>query len=123
MVGVMSGRPVDLETVLELCGDRHRRIALAVLDSRRRPISVSDLAASVGRHDCHASSSDEDTVTAARVQCALAHVHLPMLAALDLVEYDAGRRMVEPTDGFDRLQPHLSVVLETDPGFDGPLER
>lgn len=80
-----------------LASDR-RRVALDVLDTRRGPLDLDDLAALVA-----AEEHDRDTPTDKTVEqtaISLHHVHLPKLEAAGVVRYDADLRQVIPDDDY-----------------------
>lgn len=118
----MVGNYNVFDTVLELCRDRQRRIVLAVLADQRRSLTVNDLAKTVVKHNHHVPLSEITEAEATRIHLSLHHVHIPKLEACSLVEYDLDRQLIEPTAEFDRLQPHLSAIVDADPDLDAPVE-
>jgi hypothetical protein len=74
-----------------LLADDRRRTALGVLTEREPPITLEALAEEVAARESDAGGREADPVDRIRVE--LHHVHLPVLAENDLVEYDwrAGR--------------------------------
>lgn len=63
-----------------------RRNALDVLLDRTAPVELEDLAVAVAERQDGLSGTDEEAVE--RVMTSLHHVHLPMLAKLDVIAYD-----------------------------------
>ena len=110
---------IDFDAVLELCQHEHRRLVLEVLAAERRAMSVEELAEAVGARKRDAAPRDvpeEDD----RIRVGLHHRHLPRLETVGLVEYDDRRNVVELTDEFDRVEPHVSAVLEAGPAVVEP---
>lgn len=118
----MSGRPIAFDTILDLCGDEHRRIILAVLASERRSLTVNDLRGTILTYNYRTPVTDASEGVLMKIRVLLTHIHLPKLESAGVIEYDSERQLVEPTQQFDQLQPHLSAILGTDPGLDEPIE-
>ncbi|WP_290810268.1 hypothetical protein [Halovivax sp.] len=111
----MDAGPSEFDIALELCRDEPRRIALAVIERERRALTLNDLTRAVAeeRHGAPITDVPGDDVN--RIHLSLHHRHVPKLSDADVVEYDRERGLVEPTDRFDRLGPHLSAIIEADP--------
>lgn len=118
----MSEDPIEFDTVLGLCRDRHRRIVLALFAAQRRTLTVRDLTRAVVKHNHHAQLPAVSEETLRRIRYSLHHVHVPKLAASGVVEYDRDRQLVNPTDRFDQLQPALSAIVAADPDLEPPVE-
>lgn len=118
----MVGTPLEFDTILDLCGDRHRRIVLAELAARQRSLTIDDLTRAIVKHNHHVPLTEVSGETLTRIETSLHHVHIPKLEAVGLVEYNSVRELVEPTPEFDRVEPHLSSVLDADPVLATPLE-
>lgn len=118
----MSERPIAFGTVLDLCKDEHRRIVLAVLAAEQHSLTVNDLRRTILNYNHHmpVTEASEEVLTEIRVP--LVHMHIPKLESAGVIEYDAERQLVEPTEQFDQLQPHLSAIIGTDPDLDEPIE-
>ena len=117
----MVGAP-ELDTVLDVCGHKHRRVVLAALANQHQSLSIDDLTNAIVKHDHHTPSSEAADETIAKIRTGLHHVHLPMLAEAELVHYDPERPLVEPTAQLDREKSHLSVLLAVDSGLPTPPE-
>lgn len=96
-------RTTDLAT-----DDKHRllsagrrRLALALLSERRNVVELEELATAIARRETDSETVDEETVK--QITILLHHRHLPMMDDLDVVDYDADLRQVDP-DGI----PHIS---------------
>lgn len=118
----MSGAPPDLDVVLDLCTDKHRRIVLGVLATQRRSLTVDDLTKAIVKHNHHEPLAEVSGETVTEIKAEIHHNHAPRLADAGLVEYDRERQLVEPTDGFDRVETQLSKILDADPAVAPPLE-
>jgi len=118
----MSGDSDTFDTVLDLGGDRHRRIVLAVLDHEQRSLTMHDLTKAIVKYNHHASEREMSKESLSEVQILLHHVHLPKIEASGLVEYDQERGLVEPTEQFEQVQSPLSALIEADPVLESPVE-
>jgi hypothetical protein len=109
----MVGTP-ELDTVLEVCGHKHRRIVLATLDDPQESVPITDLTDAIIEHNHHmppAAAADE-TVT--QIRTGLHHTHLPKLVAAGLIEYDRTQQLVEPRAQLEQAESQLSTILAMD---------
>jgi DNA-binding transcriptional ArsR family regulator len=104
----------ELETVLDVCSHKHRRIVLAALTNRERPISIDDLTDEIIKHNHHAPPTEAGDETVTQVQVSLYHVHLPKLAEAGFIQYDRERQVVESTPQVGREDSRLSTILAMD---------
>jgi len=118
----MSDTSIRFDAVLDLCRDRHRRIALAALAAERRPLAVTDLAETVVECVPRSPTTEASGDEVAAVRRSLYHVHLPKLAAAGFVTFDPECELVEPAEGFDRVESVLSTTLDADPELETPIE-
>lgn len=118
----MGERPIAFDTVLDLCGDEYRRITLAVLAAEWRSLTVNDLSGTILTYNHHTPVIDASEELLTEIRVSLTHTHIPKLESAGVIEYDSERQLVEPTERFDQLQPHLSTILSTDPDLDEPIE-
>nr|WP_083687755.1 hypothetical protein [Natronorubrum daqingense] len=86
-------------------------------------MTVDELTAVLVEHErtqpSHSSSANESD----RVALSLHHVHLPKLAAHDLIEYDRTDGYLEPTATFDRHESKITAVIDaTESTFDTPRD-
>lgn len=118
---MMSSDSTAFNSVLDTCQHLHRRIVLGTLAEEQRPLTLSDLSKSVLKynHQMPLAEASEDELTEIRVS--LYHVHLPKLAANGLINYDAERELVEPTEQLEQMQPTLSMILDADPSLEAPM--
>ena len=118
----MSRSPIAFDTVLDLCADAHRRIILAVLEAEGRPLTMDDLRGAILTHNHHTPATEASEKLLLDISSSLQHMHLPKLESAGVIDYDSEWQLVEPTEQFDQLQPHLSAILSTDPNLDEPIE-
>ncbi|KDS90139.1 hypothetical protein FK85_21410 [Halorubrum saccharovorum] len=104
-----------LETVLDVCNHKHRRIVLATLANREQPIPIKDLTNAIIEHNHHTPPTEADNETVTQVRINLHHVHLPKLAEAGFIQYDPERKAVESTPQIGREESHLSTILAMDP--------
>lgn len=116
----MDGTP-ELNTVLDVCEHKHRRIVLAAFTDQHQSLSIDDLVKAIVKHNHHASPSEAADERVTRIRTDLYHVHLPKLAEAGLIRYDSERQSVEPTAQLDRTESHLSVILAADSELPTPL--
>lgn len=81
-----SGPRSSLDTV-----DKRQRLVLAVLQEASVPLSLADLAREIIVRE-GGSSGDWDIIQ--RCQAELYHIHVPILADREMVEFDAQRKIV-----------------------------
>lgn len=94
MTGTASDSTGDHPAVADLNeSERHRLLAasrrratLEILDERRPPLDLEELARAIARREREATSVDEETV--ARVATSLYHNHLPKMDDCGVVDYD-----------------------------------
>ena len=118
----MVGTTLELDAVLDVCRHEHRRIVLAELTDRQQSVTTTDLAAAIDERDGYVPLTEVAGETGTRTERSLHHVHLPKLASAGLVDYDADRKVVEPTDRSVQDHPHLRTILQMDPVLATPLE-
>lgn len=117
----MNDTSATLDTVIELCRDRHCRIVLTVLAEERRSLTVRDLTQFIVQHEHHTLLSEAPAEVVQEIQISLHHRYLPKLEANGVIEYDSERQVVELTDEFDQLQPTIETIVAADPELDSPI--
>lgn len=120
--GAMGWDPIDVRAMRELCRDQHCRIALAVLAEEDRRLTVNDLTKAICSHNHHALLSDVAAGEIEAIHRSLEDRYLPRIARAGLVEYDAERGLVEPTERLERARPHVDAIVDADDELEGPLE-
>lgn len=114
----MSRGSPTLDTVFDLLGNHRRRQVLAVLKRGNRRLTVNDLAKEIAVRESGALITEIPGEDVRNIYLSLHHTHVPKLAAFDLVVHDRKRNIVEPTDRFDSLAPHLSIAIGAESGRD-----
>lgn len=95
---------VSHDDLFEAIADSRRRIALSTIASAGTPIELRTLARSVVREESDSADADVPEDTLQDVAISLYHTHLPKLANLGLIEFDARERVVESAaDGIELL--------------------
>ncbi|WP_226004055.1 DUF7344 domain-containing protein [Natrinema salinisoli] len=118
----MGGNLIAFDTVLELCGDEHRRIALATLANEQRSLTVNDLTKAIVKYNHHEPVTEMSEGNLSEIRLSLHHVHLPKIDAAGLVDHDQERGLVEPTERFEQVQPQISAIIDADPDLESPVE-
>lgn len=104
----------EVSTTVARCLSRpRRRYVLHRLSETETPLALADVAEDIADWEAESSQTDCSDEAIGSVQVALHHVHLPMLAEADLVQYDVEQRTVEladcPQELFDGDQPMLAL--------------
>lgn len=118
----MEKGPVTFDTVLDLCGDFHRRIVLGVLVSEQRTLTLQDLVKALVKHNHHIPSDEVSGEVLTRLHRSLYHLHIPKIAAAGLVEFDTERELVAVTPRFEPMRDPFESVIDADPQLELPLE-
>lgn len=113
----MDGTPT-LDTVLDVCRHKHRRIVLATLANKPQSTSIDELIDAVIKYNHHVPPKDVDDERVKRIHVGLHQAQLPKLADTGFIQYDPERKVVEPTAEVGREGSHLSAILALD--FDLP---
>ena len=92
---------LDVETASDevygaLANERRRQV-LTVLTQEPMAIGVRDLARRIALQESSGTTGSVTEETITQVQVSLYHLHLPKLADLDLISYDAEQETVEGT--------------------------
>lgn len=96
---------VSLDAVFDVLGNARRRHVLYALADAEAPVGVADVVDRL----CEFEGTETDDQRG-RVAMSLYHVHLPKLAAADLVDFDPDRETVEPTAWPDALTAFLGLA-------------
>jgi len=87
-----TGQLTDTERYELLANERRQRV-LSVFESQATPVALETVAKEVAGRETSRASPDADNVQTVAVS--LHHVHLPMMAALGIVEYDPESKRIE----------------------------
>lgn len=105
----------ELDVVFDLLANQRRRRVLAALKGDDRRLTLNDLTKEIAVQESEALITDIPGDDVYDIFLSLQHTHVPKLAALELVEYDRKRNIVEPTDRLGSLEPQLSIAIGLDP--------
>ncbi|SFG01515.1 hypothetical protein SAMN04488063_1134 [Halopelagius inordinatus] len=95
---------VSRNDLFEALTESRRRTVLATIATAGTPIELRSLARAVAREETDVTDADVPEEAFERVSVSLYHTHLPKLANLGLIEFDARERVVESAaDGVDSL--------------------
>lgn len=97
---------LSLSDAYRLLSAQRRRLALEALESRDLPVSLEDLATGIARREAPIDGMPPEPTE--RVAVDLHHCHLPMLADVDVVDYDAATGQVVAFRS--ELAPDLDIV-------------
>ncbi|MFC6974911.1 hypothetical protein ACFQL1_09825 [Halomicroarcula sp. GCM10025709] len=109
-------RPVQsIGDAVDVLGSYRRRLVLSILSGRSGSIDVSQLATRLVARQRNKSSAAVTDEERRETEIRLYHADLPLLAAADLVRFDASRAHVEsadlPLDGDDWLDMPVAEAL------------
>lgn len=110
----MDGAP-PLDTVLDVCEHKHRRIVLAALAAQQESMSIQDLTNAIIKHNHDLPLAETSGEKTTKIQIGLHHVHLPKLDEAGFLQYDPEGKMVESTAQVGREEVQLSTILAVDP--------
>lgn len=105
---------LSLDTLFHLLTDHYRRAVLAQLITHERKLTVNDLTKEIVVQEQDAPITEVSSGEVTDIQVSLLHNHIPKLAETPLITYNEKRKIVEPTDQLEKLQPFLSAVIEAD---------
>lgn len=87
--------------------DSHRRFTLQYLLTSETPVSVGELAAELEAWEDQRSVPDQSGNGRNAIQISLTHNHLPKLADVDIVRYDAPQQTVALANRTAEVRAHL----------------
>lgn len=105
------------DRTLELFADTRRRFTLYFLLSNEYTDTES-LSVQVAAWETDESIAEVSPERQRSVKIALHHVHLPKLAARDVIEFDHRSGDVVVADGFERLRPFVEEFRESEEALD-----
>jgi len=119
---MMSVTRSTIDSVFDACQHQHRRIVLALLAAEGRSLTLNGLTQTVLKYNRQASPTAVSEGVLTEIRLSLYHVHLPKLASEGFITYDPDRKLVEPTEQFEQVQPTVSTILDVDPTLEMPIE-
>lgn len=75
-----------------LLSDERRRVAFNILETRKTPIELMELATAIATQEVDADVPETEYVE--RVATALHHNHLPKMDQLGVIDYDTGSKRI-----------------------------
>ncbi|WP_290818771.1 hypothetical protein [Halovivax sp.] len=99
-------------SAFEIVASDHRRRALKVLRAADGPVSEGEIATRTAERLAENSPPERSPDERDRIRIMLRHVHLPMLAEADLVEWDRERQLVVPGDGPPSAEELVASALD-----------
>lgn len=108
--GVSDNAQVDPNTIFDLLSHQWRRIGLDHLRQTDRSVSVSTLAKRISETELGQRQSHVPPEYRERVLVSLQHIHLPKMAAADVIEWNTAKKRVAPTERAELLYPHLNLT-------------
>lgn len=109
-----TANSLSLNTLFDLLSDHRRRAVLTQLTVHEHKQTVNDFAKEIAVQEQGEPITDVSGETLTQIHLSLHHTHIPKLAETPLVEYDEERKLVEPTEQLEELEPFLSTVGEAD---------
>lgn len=100
---------VPLNTIFDLLAHRHRRIALKRLLHADQALPIEGLATKIAEIEAESAEEPEETVQEIKIM--LSHIHIPKLAANDMVAYDDDQTLIDSTEKLNKLEPFLSQQI------------
>lgn len=95
---------VPRDDLFEALANSRRRTVLSKIADAGTPVELRTLARAVAREEAGSDDADVSDEAFESVSLTLYHTHLPKLAHLGLIEFDARRRVVESAmDGIESL--------------------
>lgn len=97
-----------------LLAHAYRRQLLAALVATDGSVTVRDVRNEIVTRETAASLADVPAADVKRISLSLRHVHVPMLADADVIDYDPNRGVIEAAD-LEAVRPLLSVATDDRP--------
>lgn len=110
----MSTDSSPVDRFCTILSDHERRSALTALAAGDTPMTLRDVTHEVVEREYDARISDAPSDAVEDVYLSLVHVHVPMLADAEVIEFDSNREVIEDVDLND-LEPLLSATREVEP--------
>ncbi|RQH03135.1 DUF7344 domain-containing protein [Natrarchaeobius oligotrophus] len=114
--------PFDLDDLLIVLADEHRRELLARLDERET-WTVDELARALAAADDETGPVSDHSESSERVEIQLRHQHLPKLHAAGLLEYDRRSDTVVRREPSAELRRVIDVVADLHGSFGDETEE
>ncbi|WP_226011147.1 DUF7344 domain-containing protein [Halomicrobium salinisoli] len=112
-----DGNPSEIDVggdrqdgLFDALSDPQRRFALQYLRRTDAPVSVDELVTELVAWEVGRPVTERTSVDRGAVEIALVHKHLPKLAEIGFVSYDAETGFVVLADRTDEVRAHLEVM-------------
>ena len=105
---------IFLDSLFRLVRHPHRRTVLSLLIEDDWALTTNDLTKEIAMREHDESIAEIPTDEVTHLYLSLFPCHIPKLADTELIEYDAERRIVEPTETLDQFRSFFSLAVEID---------
>ncbi|WP_424005258.1 DUF7344 domain-containing protein (plasmid) [Haloarcula salina] len=109
----MTDSELSLDTIHELIASRRRRYTLYCLYLYANPMRLADVAGRATEWE-HGTPASEFLDERLAMYTSLVHIHVPKLAAADVIAYDRSDEMLELDRNAAQLRPYLERAAEID---------
>lgn len=110
----VSDADVSFETIFDVLRNEHRlRVLLVLMQASGSVTTIEEIADHL--HEWEEERGSSTPLSKKQIRLDLYHIHVPKLAATDLIDYDGSTGTIT-YQGSDRLERILSVVNEDSPG-------
>lgn len=99
---------LSTDAIFDLLRHPRRRMIVDILTTHERKLTVNDLTKEIVAQRYGAPITDVPSGDLTRVAVSLFHNRIPRLTDRDVIAYDGNRRIVEPTEKLEQLEPYLS---------------
>ncbi|GAA0248478.1 hypothetical protein ACFFQF_07010 [Haladaptatus pallidirubidus] len=101
---------LSFETLFDVLGSSRRRFVLSNLSESPTPVRIDDLAECIAAAEEGRATTDVTPEMMNEIEILLYHVHLPKMADVGLVTYDASAGIVEPGEAIDGAHQYLELA-------------
>lgn len=109
----MTDTDLSLDEIHELIASRRRRYTLYCLYLYANPMRLSDVAGRITEWE-HGEAAADFLDERLAIYTSLFHIHVPKLAAADVVAYDRADEMIELDRNAAPLRPYLERAADVD---------
>jgi len=111
-----SSKDLSKGEIFDVLRNQRRRFVLQYLKRRNEPVELGELATQVAAWEYETTVENVSAEQRKRVYTTLQQTHLPRLAEVNIVHYDADEGVIEATDRANDLAIYLEIV----PGHELP---
>lgn len=102
----------DTDDIFRALSNPRRRFVIACLDTNPRPLSMAELAVELASWECDTPRNDLSDEQVSSRTIVLHHMHVPMLASLDIVDHDRESDTVVLADQYEGISAHAAFSAE-----------